>query len=96
MYKIDIAGGTIKLLTHMDTTLSTGSTAVITSDGQTLYYNDNHAIFGMHLETGSMFLLCGSKDTFGKANGVGENARFNSIKTLVLSEDESVMYIVDR
>jgi hypothetical protein len=75
MYRVDITTSEIKLITLMTAKISTASTVVITSDGKILYYNDDHAVYGMNLETGAIFLLCGSRDTFGDTNGKGEYAR---------------------
>jgi hypothetical protein len=75
MYRVELATGDIKFIAPMSIELQTASAVIITSDAKTLYYNDDHAVFGMHVETGAAFLLCGSRETFGKANGKGEDAR---------------------
>ena len=75
MYRLELATGEIVFLAPMTIERNTASTVVITSDGKTLYFNDNHAVVGMNLADGSMFVLCGSRDSFGKVNGQGEDAR---------------------
>jgi hypothetical protein len=75
MYRADIETGKIDFIAPMALDRQTASSVVITNDGKILYFTDKHAVFGMQLETGDIFLLCGSRDTFGKANGRGEDAR---------------------
>ncbi len=75
MYKLELATGQITFIAPMKIDRLTALTAVISSDGKTLYYNEDHAILSIHLDTGVVSVLCGSRDTFGKANGRAEDAR---------------------
>jgi hypothetical protein len=75
MYRVDIATSEIKLLVLLSLERETATSVVISSDGKTLYYNNFHAVYGIHLDTGEGFVLCGKRDTFGKANGKAEDAR---------------------
>jgi hypothetical protein len=79
MYRVDIATSEIKLLALLSLERETATSVVITSDGKTLYYNNFHAVYGMHVDTGTVFVLCGNRDTFGKANGRAEDARLVSL-----------------
>jgi hypothetical protein len=75
MYRVDIATSEIKLLALLSLQREIATSVVLTSDGKTLYYNNFHSVYGMDVDTGRVFVLCGNKDTFGKANGKGEDAR---------------------
>lgn len=82
---------------RVEATFNSPQGLALSASGSTLYVSDqlNHAVRALDVETGAVTTLAGDVPTAGALDGSASTAQFSSPAALVLSSDQSTLFVAD-